>query len=165
MSKVFREAANEITGFASSFFHDPGEQRSCCRFTMRPGNNQRTFAADEKLLEQFRQRTVAKFFFQNRFGFRVAARDGVADDDQVRSVREVLFGVPGHHLDFSLRQKGGHGRIDILVGAGDADRARDVAGAVARAALAVDVGARRDARAVARGAAAARGAAGPAVVT
>ena len=50
---------------------------------------------------------------------RVAARDGIADDDEVGFVRKVSLGVTVHHLDFPFRQKRGHGRINVLIRPGD----------------------------------------------
>ncbi len=86
---------------------------------MRAADDEHAFASHEKFLQQFRQRAVAKLVFQHRFHFRIAAGHGVADDDEVRFVREILLRIGWHHLDFPLREERGHGRIHVRVGAGD----------------------------------------------
>ena len=57
---------------------------------------------------------------ENELGLEVAARDGVADDDEIRLVREVGL-AERLGLDTALLEEGGHWRIDALVGAADRD--------------------------------------------
>ena len=79
------------------------------------------FAANEKFLQQLRQRAMTQLVIENKFRFRIAARNGVADDDQIRFVFEIRFPVTVHHLDFPFREERGHRRINILVRAGDGE--------------------------------------------
>ena len=51
-------------------------------------------------------------------GFGIATGNGVADDDEVGFVREVLFRVSGYDFDFPVRKERGHGGINVLIGAG-----------------------------------------------
>ena len=88
-------------------------------FAMRAGDDQRTFAANEKFLQQFRQRTITQFVIEHIFRFGIAARNGVADHHQVRFVSQVLLRIAGHHFDLSFGQKCRHGRVNVLVGTGD----------------------------------------------
>ena len=94
---------------------DPREQRRRRRLAVRASHDDGAFAADEKFLEQFGQRAVMHFLLEHGFRFRVPARNGVADDDEVRFVPQVFFRETRHHSDAALRQKRGHGWIDILV--------------------------------------------------
>ena len=81
----------------------------------------RAFAANEKFAQQIRQRTKPQLVVETEFRLRIAARNRVADDDEVGLVREVALAVAVHHLDLPLGEKGGHGRINILVRAGDGE--------------------------------------------
>ena len=75
----------------------------------------------KKFLEQFGQRAITHFVIQDRLHLGVAAREGVADDHQVRLVGKIGFGVARHDLDLFGRQESGHGRIDIVIRAGDGE--------------------------------------------
>ena len=57
---------------------------------------------------------------ENAFDFRIAARERVADDDEVRGGLEVGFGVGFEDGNAEGPEQVSHGRIRGLVGAGDA---------------------------------------------
>jgi len=86
---------------------------------VRAADDERAFAANKKFLEQLGQGAITQFMIENVFGFGIASRDGVADDDQVWFVGKILFGVTGDDFDLAFGEKGGHRRIDVLVGASD----------------------------------------------
>ena len=86
-----------------------------------PVDHNRPFAAYEKFLEQFGQRAVTQFVVQHGFHFGIAARQRVAHHHQVRLARQIGFGVAGHDLDLFGGQEGGHGRIHIVIRAGDGE--------------------------------------------
>ena len=121
LAEIIRNAADQVARVEAVVLENPRQQRGRRGLAVGAGDDQRTLAANEELLEQFRQRAVGQLVVQHVLGFRVAARDGVADDDEVGLVRQVLLGVAGDHLDLAVRQERGHGRIDVLVGAGDLD--------------------------------------------
>ena len=77
--------------------------------------NERELAADEAD-EAAHQRW-------HELWLKLQTRDGVADDYQIRIVREIRFAVAGENFDFLIRQKSGHRRINPLVRAGDAKAA------------------------------------------
>ena len=52
---------------------------------------------------------------------RVAAGNRVANDDEVGLVRQVPFRITVDGLDFPVGEERGHGRINILVRAGDGE--------------------------------------------
>ena len=93
--KLFGNAADEEAGVEAVVLEHPGQQRGGGGFAVRAGHDQRTLAADEKLLEQLRQRTITQLVIQHRFRLRIAARNGVADHHQVGLVGQVLLRVAG----------------------------------------------------------------------
>src|ERR1043165_9879053 len=75
LPQVVRDATDEIARIQTAVFENPGEQRGGGGFAMRAADHERTFAANEEFLQQFRQRTVTEFSFQHRLGFGIAARN------------------------------------------------------------------------------------------
>ena len=67
------------------------------------------------LAQPLRAGDVAQAGVQHVLDRRIAARERVADDDEVGFVRQVAFGVAIHHGDLAFREKRGHGRIHRLV--------------------------------------------------
>ena len=119
LAEVVRNAADEIARIQPVMLEHPREQRRGRGFAMRAGDDDGTFAANEKFLEQLRQRAITQFVIEHKLRFRVAAGNRVADDDQVRVYARVSFRITVHHLDLFAGEERGHGRIDILVRAGD----------------------------------------------
>ena len=121
LAEVDGDAADEEAGVQTVVLENPRQQGSGRGFAVGPGDHNGAFAADEELPEQFGQRAVPQFVIQNRFHFRVAAGQRVADDYKVRLVRQIGFRVARHDLDLLCRQESGHGRIDIVIRAGDGE--------------------------------------------
>src|ERR1035438_1086736 len=119
LAEIVWDAADEVARVQAVVLEDPREERSGGRLAVRAGDDQRAFAADEEVLQQFWQRAVSQLVVQYILGFRVAAGDGVADDDEVGFAREVLLRITRDDLDLTVGQEGGHGRINVLVRAGD----------------------------------------------
>ncbi len=86
---------------------------------MRASDDERAFAADEKFPEQLRQRAVTQPVVEHELGLGIAARNGVADDDEVGIVRQVALVVTVHHGDFFGGEERRHWLINILIRAGD----------------------------------------------
>ena len=63
--------------------------------------------------------TIGYFIVERHLHFRIASGDGVADHHQIGAGPEMGFGKPLEDRDAPILQEGGHGRIDIPVGAGD----------------------------------------------
>ena len=118
LREIVRDAADEIARVQAVVLEDPGEQRGRRRFAMRARDHERAFAADEVFAQQFRQRAMAQLVIQHVFRLRIAARDGVADHDEVRLVRQVGLGIAIHHRQFLRGQERSHRLIHILVGPG-----------------------------------------------
>ncbi len=88
---------------------------------MRAGDDEIVASAQEKFLQRFRQREVVKFAVEHRLDLRVAALDGVADDDHIRVRRDVFGPVALADRDAFFREETFHRLIDILVRAGDGE--------------------------------------------
>jgi len=88
-------------------------------FSVRAGDDEIVFAAQEIILQNFRQRKVKQFPVQDRFHFRIAALDRVADHDHIRVARNVFLTVTLMKFDPALFEKGRHRRINTFVRAAD----------------------------------------------
>src|ERR1039458_9011057 len=75
--QIVRNAADEITRIQSVVLKYPRQQRSRRGLAMRAGDDDGTFAANEKFLEQLRQRAIAEFVLEHELRFRIAARDDI----------------------------------------------------------------------------------------
>src|SRR5260370_6620250 len=58
LSEIFRKSADEITGFASGLFHDPGQQcgRGC--LAMRASDDKIMTSTQKIIFQEFRQRQI-----------------------------------------------------------------------------------------------------------
>src|SRR5687767_14041897 len=97
--KVVGDATDDVARVSAIVFEYPGEDGGGGGFSVSAGHDQGAFAVDEKLLEKFGKGTVAELFLEDSFGFWIAARDGIADNDEVGSAGEVLFIVAGNDRD------------------------------------------------------------------
>ncbi len=84
---------------------DPGEHRSCRRLAVRSGDDQYFFAAKEFVVQQLRQRAERDALVEDVLEFDVAARDGIADDDQVGLRFEILRIEGLRHRDAEIAEK------------------------------------------------------------
>ena len=74
LAEVVRDAADEEARIQPVVLEHPRQQRRRGGLAVRAGNDERAFAANEELLEQFRQRAIAQLVVEHEFRFRVAAR-------------------------------------------------------------------------------------------
>ncbi len=84
---------------------------------MRARDRQRVAPGQHVLAQPFRSGGVAQAGIENVFDGRIAAREGIADDDLVAVGREVPGLVALPQCDAERFQLGRHRRIDRLVGA------------------------------------------------
>ncbi len=80
---------------------------------------QRTSAANEFFLEDFRQRAVKHPAIEHSFDFGIATRNRVPDHHAIRRRIEMRHVVPLHQADADSLQHRGHRRIHIFIGARD----------------------------------------------
>ena len=71
-------------------------------------------------MQQGRHRGEGNALVKHALHFGIAARKGVADDDQVRMGIEIRFRVGFHHGDAETAQQIAHGRVSGFVGARNA---------------------------------------------
>ncbi|MCY1238260.1 hypothetical protein D9M72_509870 [compost metagenome] len=87
---------------------------------MRAGHRQHPFARQHVLAQPLRARHIRQVAIKDGFHQRIAARNHVADHEQVRLQRQ-LGGIEAFdQLDALRFQLGAHRRIDIGIAAGDA---------------------------------------------
>jgi hypothetical protein len=101
-------------------FVDPGQHAGGGGLAVGSGDDQRFVTANEFVVDQARQRGEGDVLVEHKLDFRIAARDGVADNDEVRRRLQIGFRKWLGDGDAELAQKIGHGRIRGLVRAGDA---------------------------------------------
>ena len=124
-SKVLRHAADQkrrlqCRRLSRGHLVYPCQHAGGGGFAVRAGNHQR-LAADEKLFAQQRgHRGEGNALVEYPLHFRIAARERIADDDQIRLRIEIGFSVRLQHRNPKPAQQIAHGRIGCLVGAGNA---------------------------------------------
>ena len=91
-AEVFRESADHETRIAPGVAEQPGEHGRGGGFAVGAGDDEVAFAAQEELLHDLGQGMIEELAVERGLGLRVAARDGVADDDHVGVRRDVFLG-------------------------------------------------------------------------
>src|SRR5437773_460607 len=99
LRQIVREAADEVTRIQPVMLEHPGQQTRGRGLAVRARDDDGAFAANEKLAQQIRQRTKPQLVVETELRLRIAARNGVADDDEVGFVREIALAVTVHHFD------------------------------------------------------------------
>src|SRR5213592_2706594 len=64
LTEIFRQSANEITGLASGFLHNPGKQRRSGCFAVRSRDYEVVTAPQKIIFQNFRQGEVKQFSIQ-----------------------------------------------------------------------------------------------------
>ena len=98
----------------------PGQRRRR-RLAVRAGDDDRARGPEEMIADGFGQRAVADLPIEHFLELRVAARDGVADDDEVEVGGDVLGAIALQERDALLHEEVAHRRIDVLIGAAHVD--------------------------------------------
>ncbi len=90
---------------------------------MGAGDNKVVPAAEEELFHHLGQGQAVELAVEHGFQLRVPARDGVADHDDVGRRRDVVGAEPLGQSNAAFLEKGGHGRVDVVIRAGDRELA------------------------------------------
>ena len=97
----------------------PGKNGRCRRLAVGAADQKCLFAVRDKAVERLGHGAVVEPHAVQFSDFRVVPDNGIADDDQVRGVGDVILAESVHNPDAFALQKMAHGRIDFLIGAGD----------------------------------------------
>ncbi len=89
-------------------------------FAVRAGDDQRLAAREKLLMQQGGHRGKGNAVVEHALHFGIAARESIADHNQIGRGIKIGFGVRLQHRDAQRVQQVAHGRIGRLVGAGDA---------------------------------------------
>ena len=124
-AEVFRDAADEERRlkrgiFARGDLVDPGQHAGGGGFAVGSGDDERRAAGEEFLAQQRGHGGEGNALVEHALDFRIAARERVADDDEIGRGCEIRFGVGLEDGNAERAQQIAHGRIGGLVGAGDA---------------------------------------------
>ena len=124
-AEVFRYAADEEGRLergilTRSNLINPSEHAGGRGFAVRSRDDERFAASEEFCVEKGRQRPEGNPLVQDVFDFRIAARECVADDDEIGRGVEVGFRVGLENGNAERTKQVAHGRIGCIVGACDA---------------------------------------------
>ncbi len=86
---------------------------------MRAGHRQHPLAVQHMLAEPLRAGHIRQSAVENRFHQRIAARDHVADNEQIGLQIELLRAVTLYKTNALSLELRAHGRVDAGVAAGD----------------------------------------------
>ena len=124
-AEVFRDAADEEGWLergilARGDLVDPRQHAGGGGFAVRAGDDERLAAGEKFLVQQRGHGGEGNALVEDALDFRVAARERIADDDEIGRGIEIGFGVGLEDRDAERAQQIAHGRIGGFVGAGDA---------------------------------------------
>ena len=91
------------------------------RLAVRAGDDDRPRAPQKVLADRFGQRAVPDLPIEHFLELGIAARDRVADDDQVEIGGDVLRPIAGERRNAFGREKVAHRRIDVLIRSADVE--------------------------------------------
>jgi hypothetical protein len=101
--------------FLAAVGQHPAGQRRRRRFAVRAGDHDRACAPEKVLADGLGQRAVSNFSIEDLFELGVAARDRVADDDEIEVRRDVLGAIAREGRDAFGGEEVAHRRVDILI--------------------------------------------------
>ena len=87
--KIFGHAADQEIRMPPGVMQNPGKHGRRRGFSMRAGDDERIVARQKEFLERLRKRTIRNFAIEDRFDFRIAARQRIAEDNDVRRGIEI----------------------------------------------------------------------------
>ena len=118
-AEILRHATNQKSRIQAAPIHHRGRNAGGGCFAMRAGNYERATTANEFLFEHFGKGAIRKFASEHLFDFRVAARNRVANNNEVGRRVQVLRLITLHDGNSQALKHRRHRRIDILVRSGD----------------------------------------------
>ena len=119
VAEIPGDAADEHARVDAGMRQHPAGQRRRRGLAVRAGQHDRARPPQELLANGLGQRAVVDLPVEHFLEFRVAARDRVADDDEVEVGGNLLGTIAAEDRDAFRREEVAHGRIDVGVGAAD----------------------------------------------
>src|SRR5262249_7115468 len=93
----------------------PSGQRRRRRLSVRARDHDRSRAPEKMFTNRFRQRAVANLPVEDLLELRVAARDRVADDDEIEIPGDVVGRITGERRNLFRCEEVAHRRVDVLI--------------------------------------------------
>ena len=121
VAEIPRDAADEHRRIGAGRGQQPPGQRGGRGLAVRAGDHDRVRVPQPLIANRFRQRRVANAAIEHSLELRVAARNGIADHDQIERGVDVLGAIAFEHVNPLSGKKVAHRRIDVLIGAADVD--------------------------------------------
>jgi len=118
--EVQGHAADQHAGVAPGLHQHLCQERGGGGLAVRASDDHRMPGLEKELLQRFGKAHLRHAPPPRRLGLDVVGAENVADHRQVHVLRlHVVRGVRREHADLPLRELVAHGRVDVLVGAGD----------------------------------------------
>ena len=127
-AEIERHAADQEPRIQPGMIENPREHRRRRRLAVRAGDREHPLVVEHVLEEPLRSRLVGQPGVEDRLDERIAARQRVADDEDVRAARDArqLRGVVAlGERDAERLELRAHRRIDVGVAAGHLESRRD----------------------------------------
>ncbi|HEY6001087.1 MAG TPA: hypothetical protein VI078_17520, partial [bacterium] len=113
--EVLGDPADEHIRIRAAVRQQPPGQRGRRGLSVRAGDDDGARGPEKMIAHGFGQRAVPDLPVEDFFELHVAARDRIADDDEVEVARNVRGVVSLERGDALLDEKVAHGRIDVLI--------------------------------------------------
>lgn len=117
-AEVACDAADHEARVEAVVLHEPGEHGGGGGFAVGACDNVVLFAPEEELFHGLGEAHVAVVFLKHGFNLCIAAAHGVADDDEVCAVGDVVRFVALGDGDALTFEECGHGGVDVGICAG-----------------------------------------------
>ena len=118
-TKPLRHPPDEERGLQSRLLQYPGQYRRGGGLAVGAGNAKNPALAENILGQPLRPRHVGPVSVENFLKQRIAARNGIADDEQIGIQADLIRAVSFGQEDALLFQLGAHRWIDVGIAAGD----------------------------------------------
>ena len=118
-AEVLRHAADQETRVQTGRLQDPGQHRRGRGLAVRAGHRQHVTAEQHVLGQPLRAAGVGRAGVEDGLHQRIAARDDVADDEDIGLQGHLVGREAFDQLDVQRAQLVAHRRVDVRVAAGD----------------------------------------------
>src|SRR5262245_48101686 len=117
-AEVERNPTDKKTWIPPRLIQNPRHQRGRGGLPVRPCHYDRPVRIDEKSAQRLRERHIGDFFFEHGLCLRIISRNGVTDNSEIGTPRNIFLTVPGIDRNPQLSKKVTHRRINVLIRTG-----------------------------------------------